>query len=74
MNLKDLLPNLFGQRSRKRKMRVSEALDYLVQEESRSSSTWSGSAVALERVETSASSSSTRSTRSPDAKGATARM
>src|SRR5262252_3669926 len=33
VNLKDLLPNLFGQRSRKRKMRVSEALDYLVQEE-----------------------------------------
>src|SRR6266487_3603415 len=31
MNLKDLLPNIFGQRSRKRKMRVSEALDYLVQ-------------------------------------------
>src|SRR6476660_8454445 len=33
VNLKDILPNLFGQRSRKRKMRVSEALDYLVQEE-----------------------------------------
>jgi ATP-dependent HslUV protease ATP-binding subunit HslU len=33
VNLKDILPNLFGQRSRKRKMRVAEALDYLVQEE-----------------------------------------
>jgi ATP-dependent HslUV protease ATP-binding subunit HslU len=33
INLKDILPNLFGQRSRSRKMRVNEALDYLVQEE-----------------------------------------
>ncbi len=33
VNLKDVLPGLFGQRTRKRKMRVGEALDYLVQEE-----------------------------------------
>ena len=33
INLKDILPNVFGQRSRTRKMRVNEALDYLVQEE-----------------------------------------
>src|ERR1700689_2388758 len=33
INLKDVLPGLFGGRTRKRKMRVSEALDYLVQEE-----------------------------------------
>src|SRR5437588_15327 len=33
INLKDVLPNLFGQKSRRRKMRVAEALDYLVQEE-----------------------------------------
>ena len=33
VNLKDVLPGLFGQRSRKRKMRVGEALDYLIQEE-----------------------------------------
>ncbi|HLJ43575.1 MAG TPA: ATP-dependent protease ATPase subunit HslU [Candidatus Binataceae bacterium] len=33
INLKDVLSPLFGQRSRKRKMRVNEALDYLVQEE-----------------------------------------
>src|SRR5664280_2106605 len=33
INLKDMLPNLFGQKSRRRKMRVAEALDYLVQEE-----------------------------------------
>ena len=33
INLKDVLPGLFGQRLRKRKMRVAEALEYLVQEE-----------------------------------------
>lgn len=33
INLKDFLPNLFGQRTRKRKMPVAEAFDYLVQEE-----------------------------------------
>jgi ATP-dependent HslUV protease ATP-binding subunit HslU len=34
MNLKDMLPNLFGGAgSRKRKMKVTEAFDYLVQEE-----------------------------------------
>ena len=33
VNLKDMIPNLFGQRSKKRKMRVGEAVDYLVQEE-----------------------------------------
>jgi ATP-dependent HslUV protease ATP-binding subunit HslU len=33
VNLKDVLPNLFGGRSRKRKMRVAEAIEYLVQEE-----------------------------------------
>jgi ATP-dependent HslUV protease ATP-binding subunit HslU len=33
VNIKDMLPNIFGQRSKKRKMKVSEAFDYLVQEE-----------------------------------------
>ena len=33
INLKDMLGGLFGGRTRKRKMRVSEALDYLIQEE-----------------------------------------
>src|SRR5271163_2925586 len=33
INLKDILPNLFGQRTKKRKMKVGEAFDYLVQEE-----------------------------------------
>jgi ATP-dependent HslUV protease ATP-binding subunit HslU len=33
INIKDILPGLFGQRSKKRKMRVAEAMDYLIQEE-----------------------------------------
>ncbi|HTV05399.1 MAG TPA: ATP-dependent protease ATPase subunit HslU [Acidobacteriaceae bacterium] len=33
INLKDVLPNIFGQRTKKRKMKISEAFDYLVQEE-----------------------------------------
>ncbi len=33
INLKDILPGLLAQRSRKRKMRVAEAFEYLVQEE-----------------------------------------
>ncbi|HVA90769.1 MAG TPA: ATP-dependent protease ATPase subunit HslU [Chloroflexota bacterium] len=33
INIKDLLPNLFGQKTKKRRMKVSEALDYLTQEE-----------------------------------------
>ncbi len=33
VNLKDVLPGLFGQRTKKRKMKVTEAFDYLVQEE-----------------------------------------
>jgi ATP-dependent HslUV protease ATP-binding subunit HslU len=33
MNLKDMLPNIFGGASKKRKMKVADAFDYLVQEE-----------------------------------------
>jgi ATP-dependent HslUV protease ATP-binding subunit HslU len=33
INLKDVIPGLFGPRTKKRNMRVSEALEYLVQEE-----------------------------------------
>jgi len=33
VNIKDMLPNIFGQRSKKRKMKVSEGFEYLVQEE-----------------------------------------
>ncbi|MFI5174298.1 MAG: ATP-dependent protease ATPase subunit HslU [Terriglobia bacterium] len=33
INVKDMLPNIFGQKTKKRKMKVSEAWDYVVQEE-----------------------------------------
>jgi ATP-dependent HslUV protease ATP-binding subunit HslU len=33
MSLKDMLPNIFGGASKKRKMKVADAFDYLVQEE-----------------------------------------
>jgi ATP-dependent HslUV protease ATP-binding subunit HslU len=33
VNIKDMLPNLFGQRTKKRKVKVNEALEYLIQEE-----------------------------------------
>jgi ATP-dependent HslUV protease ATP-binding subunit HslU len=33
INFKDILPNIFGQRTKKRKMKVSEAFDYLIAEE-----------------------------------------
>jgi ATP-dependent HslUV protease ATP-binding subunit HslU len=33
INLKDILPNIFGQRTKKRKMKVAEAFEYLIQEE-----------------------------------------
>jgi ATP-dependent HslUV protease ATP-binding subunit HslU len=33
MNLKDMLPNIFGGGTKKRKMKVSDAFDYLVEEE-----------------------------------------
>ena len=54
INLKDILPNFFGQRSRKRKMRVNEALDYLVQEEEQKLIDMDQvTRIALERVESS---------------------
>ena len=33
VNIKDMLPNIFGQRTKKRKMKVDEAFEYLIQEE-----------------------------------------
>src|SRR4030081_1485186 len=33
INIKDMLPNIFGQRTKKRKMKVSDAFEYLIQEE-----------------------------------------
>src|SRR5450631_2304548 len=54
INLKDMLPNLFGQKSRKRNMRVAEGLDYLVQEEeSKLIDMDQVTRAALERVESS---------------------
>src|SRR5437667_3966944 len=33
VNIKDMLPNIFGQRTKKRKMKANEAFEYLIQEE-----------------------------------------
>src|ERR1700757_838450 len=33
VNIKDMLPNIFGQRTKQRKMKVNEAFEYLIQEE-----------------------------------------
>jgi ATP-dependent HslUV protease ATP-binding subunit HslU len=52
MNLKDMLPNIFGGSSKKRKMKVSEAFDYLVdEEEGRLIDMDSVNRTAVERVE-----------------------
>jgi ATP-dependent HslUV protease ATP-binding subunit HslU len=52
INLKDMLPGLFGQRTKKRKMKVAEAFDYLVQEEeSRLIDMDQVNRLAVERVE-----------------------
>ncbi|HUY82379.1 MAG TPA: ATP-dependent protease ATPase subunit HslU [Acidobacteriaceae bacterium] len=54
INLKDILPNIFGQRTKKRKMKVSEAFEYLVQEEEgRLIDMDQVTRIAVERVETS---------------------
>src|ERR1019366_6147822 len=54
INIKDMLPNLFGQKTRRRKMRVAEGLDYLVQEEEQKLIDMDQvTRVALERVESS---------------------
>jgi len=54
INLKDMLPNFFGQRTRRRNMRVSEAIDYLVQEEEQKLIDMDQvTRIALERVESS---------------------
>ena len=52
MNLREFLPTLFGGRTRKRKMRVAEAFDYLVQEEEqRLVDADQVTRIAIERVE-----------------------
>src|ERR1700750_1539707 len=52
INLKDVIPGLFGPRTRKRNMRVSEALEYLIQEEEQKLIDMDQvTRIALERVE-----------------------
>jgi ATP-dependent HslUV protease ATP-binding subunit HslU len=54
INIKDMLPNFFGGKTRRRKMRVAEAADYLGQEEEQKLIDMDQvTRVALERVETS---------------------
>ncbi|HTS36944.1 MAG TPA: ATP-dependent protease ATPase subunit HslU [Candidatus Solibacter sp.] len=54
VNIKDMLPNIFGQRTKKRKMKVSEAFEYLIQEEEqRLIDMDQVTRVAIERVENS---------------------
>ncbi len=54
MSLKDLLPNIFGGQTKKRKMKVSDAFEYLVsEEESRLIDMDQVTRAAVERVETS---------------------
>ena len=74
INIKDVLPGFFGQRTRKRKMKVAEAVDYLVQEEEQKLIDMDQvTRVAVERVKTTASSFWMKSTRSPAAKAARSR-
>ena len=52
INLKDVIPGLFGPRTKKRNMRVSEALEYLIQEEEQKLVDMGQvTRIALERVE-----------------------
>jgi ATP-dependent HslUV protease ATP-binding subunit HslU len=52
INLRDVFSGMFGQRTKKRKMRVAEAIDYLVQEEEQKLIDMEQvTRVALERVE-----------------------
>jgi ATP-dependent HslUV protease ATP-binding subunit HslU len=52
INVKDILPGLFGQKTKRRKMKISEAIDYLVQEEEQKLIDMDQVArVAVERVE-----------------------
>jgi ATP-dependent HslUV protease ATP-binding subunit HslU len=52
INLKDIIPGLFGPRTKKRNMRVSEALEYLIQEEEQKLVDMDQvTRIALERVE-----------------------
>ena len=75
MNLREMLPGLFGQRTKKRKMKVAEAFEYLVQEEeSRLIDMDQVTRLAVERVEDWGLSFWTRSTRLPGARPGMGRM
>ena len=52
VSFKDMLPNIFGQRTKKRKMKVNEAFEYLIaEEESRLIDMDQVTRIAVERVE-----------------------
>jgi len=52
VNIKDMLPNIFGQRTKKRKMKVNAAFEYLIQEEEqRLSDMDQVTGMAIDRVE-----------------------
>jgi ATP-dependent HslUV protease ATP-binding subunit HslU len=52
INIKDMLPNIFGQRTKKRKMKVAEAFEYLIaEEEQRLIDMDQVTRIAVERVE-----------------------
>jgi ATP-dependent HslUV protease ATP-binding subunit HslU len=54
MNFKEMLPAMFGQRSKRRNMRVADALDYLIQEEEQKLIDMDQvTRIALDRVESS---------------------
>src|SRR5207253_4005504 len=54
INIKDIFPSLLGQRTKKRKMKVAEAIDYLIQEEEQKLVDMdSVTRLAVERVENS---------------------
>jgi ATP-dependent HslUV protease ATP-binding subunit HslU len=54
INMKDMLPNIFGQRTKKRKMKVNEAFEYLIaEEEQRLIDMDQVTRIAVERVENS---------------------
>ena len=75
INLKDVIPGLFGARTRKRNMRVSEAFEYLIQEEEQKLWTWTRSHAWPWSVWSAAGSYFwTRSTKSLAAKADTDRM
>ena len=70
INLKDMMPGLFGGRTKQRKMRVDEAIEYLIQEEEQKLIDMDQVARSRSRAESSPQESYfwMRSTRLPDAK------